>query len=120
MDSSGQREDTVVFFASDNGGERFSYVWPFTGDKGSLKEGGIRVPTILSWPGTLPAGQVSDVPVITMDWTATLLDLGGADRTRSTRWTAAAWPATCWTVRRTGSATCSGGCRTRVHSGEVA
>jgi arylsulfatase A-like enzyme len=75
---SGQLQDTVVFFASDNGGERFSYVWPFTGAKGSLNEGGIRVPTILSWPGTLPAGQRSPVPVVTMDWTATFLDLAGA------------------------------------------
>ena len=78
VDSSGQLQDTVVLFASDNGGERFSYVWPFTGAKGSVNEGGIRVPTILSWPGTLPGGQRSHVPVVTMDWTATLLDLGGA------------------------------------------
>ena len=78
VDSSGQLRDTVVFFASDNGGERFSYVWPFTGAKGSVNEGGIRVPTLLSWPGTLPGGQRSHVPVVTMDWTATLLDLAGA------------------------------------------
>ncbi len=76
--SSGQRKDTVVLFASDNGGERFSYVWPFIGEKFSLQEGGIRVPTVLAWPGTLPGGQVSHAPVITMDWTATLLELAGA------------------------------------------
>jgi len=78
LDGSGQQQDTLVFFASDNGGERFSYVWPFSGAKFSLNEGGIRVPTILSWPGTLPGRRVSREPVITMDWTATFLDLGRA------------------------------------------
>jgi arylsulfatase A-like enzyme len=74
----GQAENTVVWFASDNGGERFSYVWPLTGEKFSLNEGGIRVPTLLSWPGTLPGRRVSHEPVVTMDWTATFLDLAGA------------------------------------------
>jgi arylsulfatase A-like enzyme len=78
IDHSGQAHDTVVFFASDNGGERFSYVWPFTGGKFTLNEGGIRVPTILSWPGTLPQGRVSHEPVVTMDWTATFVELAGA------------------------------------------
>lgn len=76
---SGQLEDTVVFFASDNGGERFSYSWPFTGEKGGLNEGSVRVPTLLSWPGTLRGRQVSDEPVVTMDWTATFLELAGAE-----------------------------------------
>ena len=75
---SGQREDTVIFFASDNGGERFSYYWPFTGGKGDLYEGGIRVSTLLSWPGRLRPRQVSRTPVISQDWTATFLELGGA------------------------------------------
>ncbi len=75
---SGQREDTVVFFASDNGGERFSYHWPFTGGKGDLLEGGIRVSTLLSWPGRLRPRQVSATPVITQDGTATFLELAGA------------------------------------------
>ena len=89
--SSGQRKDTVVLFASDNGGERFSYMWPFSGEKASLQEGGIRVPDrLVSWPGTLPGGQVSHAPVITMDWTATLLDLAGALPAPPTRSTARA------------------------------
>ena len=78
IDHSGQAHDTVILFASDNGGERFSYVWPFTGGKFTLNEGGIRVPTILSWPGTLPSARVSHEPVVTMDWTATLVELAGA------------------------------------------
>lgn len=73
-----QHRQTVVFFASDNGGERFSYVWPFVGGKFGLNEGGIRVPTLLSWPGTLPGGKVSRHPIITMDVTATLLEIAGA------------------------------------------
>lgn len=75
----GQLDDTVVFFASDNGGERFSYYWPFSGGKGDLQEGGIRVSTLLSWPGKLRPRQVSDTPVHTTDWTATFLELAGAE-----------------------------------------
>ncbi|MEU4692878.1 sulfatase-like hydrolase/transferase [Actinoplanes sp. NPDC023714] len=74
----GQEENTLVVFASDNGGERFSYNWPLTGNKGSLSEGGIRVPTILRWPARIRAGQVSHEPVVTHDWTATLLEIAGA------------------------------------------
>ncbi|MEV0219125.1 sulfatase-like hydrolase/transferase [Streptomyces sp. NPDC050704] len=75
---SGQERDTLVFFASDNGGERFSYNWPLSGNKASLQEGGIRVPTIVRWPARLDGGQVSHEPVFTPDWTATLLEIGGA------------------------------------------
>ncbi|WP_228991734.1 sulfatase [Streptomyces sp. DH8] len=75
---SGQEKDTLVFFASDNGGERFSYNWPLTGDKSSLQEGGIRVPSVLRWPARIEGHQVSDLPVFSPDWTATLLELGGA------------------------------------------
>ncbi|MEU5216640.1 sulfatase-like hydrolase/transferase [Streptomyces sp. NPDC020807] len=75
---SGQERDTLVFFGSDNGGERFSYNWPLAGNKGSLQEGGIRVPSILRWPARIDGGQVSDLPVFSPDWTATLLELAGA------------------------------------------
>ncbi|MFJ6747699.1 sulfatase [Streptomyces sp. NPDC091266] len=75
---SGQEEDTLVFFASDNGGERWSYNWPLSGNKASLQEGGIRVPTVLRWPSRLDPGQVSHEPVFTPDWTATLLEIAGA------------------------------------------
>ncbi|MFH9734914.1 sulfatase [Streptomyces sp. NPDC017260] len=74
----GQEENTVVVFASDNGGERFSYQWPLSGGKSELLEGGIRVPTILRWPARVDARQVSHEPVYSPDWTATLLELGGA------------------------------------------
>ncbi len=74
----GQLDDTIVFFASDNGGERFSNTGPFSGAKGAVLEGGIRVSTILSWPGRLRPQQVSHTPVTTVDWHATFLELGGA------------------------------------------
>ncbi|MEU0273411.1 sulfatase-like hydrolase/transferase [Streptomyces sp. NPDC006307] len=75
---SGQERDTLVVFASDNGGERFSYNWPLSGTKGSLQEGGIRVPTIVRWPARIDPHQVTHEPVFSPDWTATLLDVAGA------------------------------------------
>jgi arylsulfatase A-like enzyme len=71
----GQERDTLILFQSDNGGERFSYNWPFTGEKASVNEGGIRIPMIVSWPGQLDGRQVDDTPVYTTDWTATFLEL---------------------------------------------
>ncbi|MFJ6798828.1 sulfatase-like hydrolase/transferase [Streptomyces sp. NPDC091268] len=78
LERSGQEKDTLVVFSSDNGGERFSYNWPLSGNKASLQEGGIRVPNIARWPARLDGGQVSRLPVFSPDWTATLLDLAGA------------------------------------------
>ena len=46
LDASGIASNTIVIFTSDNGGERFSKVWPFSGMKQELLEGGIRVPAI--------------------------------------------------------------------------
>jgi arylsulfatase A-like enzyme len=74
----GLTRNTLVIFTSDNGGERFSYDWPFTGQKFSLWEGGIRVPAIVRWPGVVPPGRISHQAAITMDWTATMLALGNA------------------------------------------
>jgi arylsulfatase A-like enzyme len=74
----GLERDTFVVFTSDNGGERYSYNWPTSSGKGSLREGGIRVPAIVRWPGRVPAGRTTDQTTISMDWTATLLAVGGA------------------------------------------
>jgi arylsulfatase A-like enzyme len=68
---------TLVIFTSDNGGERYSFNWPFSFQKMSLYEGGTRVPAIVRWPGTVPAGRVTDQAAITMDWTATILGVTG-------------------------------------------
>ncbi|MEU9178233.1 sulfatase-like hydrolase/transferase [Streptomyces sp. NPDC048550] len=78
LERSGQADDTLIVFSSDNGGERFSYNWPLSGNKASLQEGGIRVPNIVRWPARIDGGQISRVPVFTPDWTATLLELAGA------------------------------------------
>ena len=71
--AAGIDKNTLVIFTSDNGGERFSYLWPFSGRKGDLLEGGIRVPAIVRWPGVVPANRVTQQMAITMDWTATIL-----------------------------------------------
>lgn len=69
--------NTIVVFTSDNGGERFSKTWPFTGMKGELLEGGLRIPAIVRWPGRIAAGSVSDQTMISMDWAPTLLAAAG-------------------------------------------
>ena len=70
-------QNSLVIFTSDNGGERFSFNWPFRGQKMDLYEGGIRVPAIVRWPGVTGTGSVSAQPVITMDWTATMIAAAG-------------------------------------------
>ena len=74
----GLLDDTLIVFTSDNGGERFSDNWPLVGGKMDLTEGGIRVPWIAHWPAGIRAGGVSRQLCMTMDWTATMLALGGA------------------------------------------
>jgi len=71
------REDTLVVFTSDNGGERYSNNWPFMGQKMDLLEGGLRVPLIVRWPRAVAAGTVHDTASLTMDWSATLLAAAG-------------------------------------------
>ena len=65
--------NTVVVFTSDNGGERFSKNWPFSGRKSELLEGGIRVPCIVRWPGLSKAGSTSDAQIMSMDWLPTFI-----------------------------------------------
>ena len=74
----GQLDNTLIVFTSDNGGERFSDNWPLVGGKMDLTEGGIRVPYIAHWPAMIPPGTVTDQHCLTMDWSATMLELGGA------------------------------------------
>ena len=73
LQRSGIADNTIVVFTSDNGGERFSDTWPLRGGKRDLLEGGIRVPTLVRWPGSIAAGGRSDQVIASMDWLPTLL-----------------------------------------------
>jgi arylsulfatase A-like enzyme len=77
LDATGAGQDTIVIFTSDNGGERYSDTWPFTGRKSELLEGGLRIPAVIRWPGRVPYGVVSDQVTIGMDWFPTLLAAAG-------------------------------------------
>jgi arylsulfatase A-like enzyme len=76
---SGADKNTLIFFVSDNGGSGHKpYLayntgvnTPLRGDKGQTLEGGIRVPFIVSWEGHLPAGQIYQHPVSTLDFLPT-------------------------------------------------
>ncbi len=74
----GQLDNTLIVFTSDNGGERFSDNWPLVGGKMDLTEGGIRVPWIAHWPAVIAPGGTSTQHCMTMDWSATMIELGGA------------------------------------------
>jgi arylsulfatase A-like enzyme len=73
LEERGLADNTIVVFTSDNGGERFSKTWPFSGQKTELLEGGIRVPAIVRWPARIKPGQTSPQVAISMDWLPTLL-----------------------------------------------
>ena len=78
LDEIGARENTLVVFSSDNGGERFSDSYPLIGKKMDLLEGGIRVPYIVRWPARgFPPVKTYDRLAIGMDWTATFLAAAG-------------------------------------------
>lgn len=69
---------TIVIFTNDNGGERYSNNGGLAKAKGTLWEGGIRVPAFVRWTGKINAGVITQQVAITMDWTATILAAGGA------------------------------------------
>ncbi|MBZ2184991.1 MAG: sulfatase-like hydrolase/transferase [Bryobacter sp.] len=78
----GLDRDTVVIFTSDNGGERYSDTWPYTGRKTELLEGGLRVPAIVRWPRKVKSGGVVRQPAMTMDWMPTFLAMAGVEGPR--------------------------------------
>ncbi len=87
----GLDKKTIVIFASDNGPARSGFRgyqpgWPaeilgargvLSGEKGTFREGGVREPFVISWPGTIAPGRVLDDPVITVDLYRTLIGLAG-------------------------------------------
>lgn len=83
----GLTENTIFVYLNDNGGPgwatgsggNWSYNFPLRGLKGGgMTEGSIRVPSVVSWPGTIPPGQVLTTPVSALDFMATFVNAGGA------------------------------------------
>ena len=70
-------ESTLVIFSSDNGGANVSINEPLRGVKGSLYEGGIRVPTCMAWPGVIAPGSESHTPISSVDFLPTFAELAG-------------------------------------------
>ena len=78
LDDEQLSNQTIVIFTNDNGGERYSDNGGLAKSKGTLWEGGIRVPAFVRWPGKISAGNLTQQAAITMDWTKTILSAGGA------------------------------------------
>ncbi len=79
IEEKGFTDNTIVIFTSDNGPISMGNSGPFTGRKGQVFEGGIRVPGIIKWPGKIKPSQVSDQMAITMDITASIMKIINAD-----------------------------------------
>ena len=84
LEETGVREDTFVFFTSDNGPaitamHPHGSSGPLRDKKGSIHDGGIRVPGVVQWPGHHEAGAVSGVPISGVDVLPTLCELAGID-----------------------------------------
>ncbi len=80
IDRRGMKRDTLVFFSSDNGGASGAQGadnGPLRGRKGTLYEGGVRVPAFVSWPARLDAGRVVETPIHIVDIYPTLIRLAG-------------------------------------------
>jgi arylsulfatase A-like enzyme len=72
------RDDTLIFFLSDNGGRHDGAVnLPFRGHKGMVFEGGIRVPFCVAWPARIRAGQTIATPIAALDIFPTALAAAG-------------------------------------------
>lgn len=79
----GAEKNTLIVFIGDNGAPIKPGAWngslnlPLIGEKGMLTDGGTRTPFVAAWPGTIPAGQVFEKPVINLDVAATAVALAG-------------------------------------------
>src|SRR4029077_10979258 len=81
LKTNGLDDNTIVVFTTDNGTELFTWpdggTTPFAQSKGTILEGGFRVPCILRWPGHVPADTVQNGLMSGLDWFPTLLDAAG-------------------------------------------
>jgi arylsulfatase A-like enzyme len=90
LEHNGIADNTVIVFTSDNGGltQRYGKLDGFTDNhplrrgKGSAYEGGVRVPTIVKWPGVTPTGTSCGEPIIGIDFYPTLLEISGVKGAR--------------------------------------
>ncbi len=89
LDRLGIADRTVVVFTSDNGGyinafdgQPVTDNYPLRSGKGSLYEGGVRVPLIIRWPGVAHAGVVCREPVISHDFYPTIIEMAGLGRAK--------------------------------------
>jgi arylsulfatase A-like enzyme len=77
----GVDDNTIVIFTTDNGTETFTWpdggTTPFKGQKGTIYEGGFRVPAMIRWPGHVPAGSVGNGIISGLDWLPTLCAAAG-------------------------------------------
>jgi arylsulfatase len=77
LDALGIAENTIVLFTSDNGAEIFSWPdggnHPFRGEKGTVYEGGFRVPMLAKWPGVIAPGTIVNEIMAAEDWMPTLM-----------------------------------------------
>ena len=96
LDSLGLRENTVVFFTSDNGpaltGKHpYGSAGPLRAKKGYVYDGGIRVPGLLRWPGKTKPGSVSEEPVCGVDVLPTLCEAAGVAPPQDRKLDGASW-----------------------------
>ena len=81
LEDMGVADDTIVVFTTDNGTENFTWPdggqTPFAGGKGTVMEGGFRVPAIIRWPGKVPAGKVENGIISGLDWFPTFVAAAG-------------------------------------------
>ena len=81
IEREGLGRDTLILFASDNGGPapgRVTSNGPLHGAKATVYEGGVRVPAFATWPGQIAPGTTANTPLHIVDWYPTLLKLAGA------------------------------------------
>lgn len=86
LEQQGFGENTVVVFASDNGGTGSARNVPLSGHKGTTWEGGIRVPAIVRWTGVVPSGVESHQPCMTFDFTASFANLAQISPAKDKPW----------------------------------